>query len=157
MGIPRIFTTPPSATLENLIVVFLIQLTVGLACLRGLKACPQLKSSLLWLVELTQYWVISFIWPIRSTIATGVGPAFKHTRQVQATRAEEATQDSWCSNPLAFLQKSQNASDSWPELVIIWWNLHNSWQVSWVSAETQTMLVFCWYNFLDLLDKSFSK
>ena len=30
MGIPRIFTTPPSATLENLIVVFLIQLTVGL-------------------------------------------------------------------------------------------------------------------------------
>ena len=23
----------------------------------------------------------------------------------------------WCSNPPAFLQKSQNASDSWPELV----------------------------------------
>ena len=148
---------PPSATLEYLVVVFWFSWLLAWACLGCLKACPKLKSSLLWLVELTQYWVSTFIWPIRSAIATSVGPAFKHTRQVQATRAEEATQDSWCSNPLAFLQKSQNASDSWPELVIIWWNLRNSWQVSWVLAETQTMLVFCWYNFLDLLDKSFSK
>ena len=67
----------------------------------------------------------------------------------------ELAQDSWCSNPLAFLQKSQNASDSWPELTKIWWNLRISWQVSWVSLGTT--LVFCWYSFLDLLDKSFSK
>ena len=67
----------------------------------------------------------------------------------------ELAQDSWCSNPLAFLQKSQNASDSWPK-VKIWWNLRNSWQVSWVSStETKTTLVFCWYSFLDLLEKKF--
>ena len=50
-------------------------------------------------------WWSCFIWPIRSAIATSVGPAFKHTSQVQATRAKEATHDSWCSNPLAFSSK----------------------------------------------------
>ena len=41
MGIPRIFTTPPSASLEYLITVFLIQLAVGLGLPWGFKSLPK--------------------------------------------------------------------------------------------------------------------
>ena len=38
-------------------------------------------------------------------------------KKTETSNLAEPAQDNWGSNPLAFLQKSQNASDSWPELV----------------------------------------
>ena len=71
----------------------------------------------------------------------------------------ELAQDSWCSNPLGFLQKSQNAGDSWPKM----YTQGKSGEIctsadKWAEffTETKTTLVFCWYSFLDLLEKRFS-
>ena len=38
-------------------------------------------------------------------------------KKTETSNLAEPAQDNWGSNPLAFLQKSQNASDSWPKLV----------------------------------------